>query len=58
MSSVSTFMKSQLSSITGNAIDAALNVGKAALNAVMPDDIEYYLCSLELYNQGGAGLHH
>ena len=51
MSSVSTFMKSQLSSITGNAIDAALNVGKAALNAIMPDDIEYYLCSLELYSQ-------
>lgn len=51
MSAISQVLKSQASSITGNAIDAALSVGKAALNAVMPDDIEYYLCSLELYNQ-------
>lgn len=51
MSAISKVLKSQVSSITGNAIDAALSVGKAALNAVMPDDIEYYLCSLELYNQ-------
>ena len=51
MSAISKVLKSQASSITGNAIDAALSVGKAALNAVMPDDIEYYLCSLELYNQ-------
>lgn len=51
MSAISRVLKSQASSITGNAIDAALSVGKAALSAVMPDDVEYYLCSLELYNQ-------
>lgn len=31
-------------------LDAALTIGKAAIHAVMPDDYEYYLCSLTLYN--------
>lgn len=29
-------------------IDGIVSVGKAAIHCIMPDDIEYYLCSLEL----------
>lgn len=31
-------------------IDSVLKVGKSALHALIPDDYEYYLCSLELYD--------
>lgn len=38
--------------LKGQSIDAALStvisVGRAAVHAVLPDDFEYYLCSLEL----------
>ena len=34
-----------------SAIDTAISVGKSAIHAVLPDDFEYYLCSLELVNQ-------
>lgn len=43
-------MKSQSTNVTQQLIDTALNVGKAAIHAAMPDDFEYYLCSLELVN--------
>ena len=31
-------------------VDTAITVGKSALHCVMPDDIELYLCALELVN--------
>lgn len=37
----------------GAAVDAALQVGKAALHAAAPDNYEYYLISLELFNHKG-----
>lgn len=43
-------MKSQGTNVAQQLIDTALNVGKAAIHAAMPDDFEYYLCSLELVN--------
>lgn len=43
-------MKGQGTNVTQQLIDTALNVGKAAVHAAMPDDFEYYLCSLELVN--------
>lgn len=43
-------MKSQGTNVAQQLIDTALSVGKAAIHAAMPDDFEYYLCSLELVN--------
>lgn len=48
--SLKTIMKSQGANVTKQLIDTAMNVGKAAIHAAMPDDFEYYLCSLELVN--------
>lgn len=48
--SLKTIMKSQGTNVTQQLIDTALSVGKAAIHAAMPDDFEYYLCSLELVN--------
>jgi len=48
--SLKTIMKSQGTNATQQLIDTALSVGKAAIHAAMPDDFEYYLCSLELVN--------
>ena len=45
---LSSILKGQGSNAAKQVIDAALSVGKAALHTVMPDDIEFYLCSLEL----------
>lgn len=45
-----TLLGGQLTNVAQQVIDSAMSVGKAALHAVMPDDIEYYLCSLELVN--------
>lgn len=36
------------SNIANHTVDAVIEVGRAALHSVAPDDIEYYLCSLEL----------
>lgn len=36
------------SNIGNRTVDAIIEVGRSALHAVAPDDIEYYLCSLEL----------
>lgn len=36
--------------LSKTVIDSVLEVGKSALHTIMPDDYEYYLCSLELYN--------
>lgn len=45
------------SNAANRTIDAAIEVGKAAMHAAAPDDYEYYLMSLELidssYNQKG-----
>jgi len=48
--SLKTIMKSQGTNVAQQLIDTALNVGKSAIHAAMPDDFEYYLCSLELVN--------
>lgn len=48
--SLKTIMKSQGTNVAQQLIDTALSVGKAAIHAAMPDDFEYYLCSLELVN--------
>lgn len=48
--SLKTIMKSQGINVAQQLIDTALSVGKAAIHAAMPDDFEYYLCSLELVN--------
>lgn len=48
--SLKTIMKSQGTNVAQQLIDTSLNVGKAAIHAAMPDDFEYYLCSLELVN--------
>lgn len=48
--SLKTIIKSQGANATQQLIDTALSVGKAAIHAAMPDDFEYYLCSLELVN--------
>ena len=36
-----------------SVVDTAISLGKAALHAALPDDFEYYLCSLELVNHKG-----
>lgn len=36
--------------LTRTVIDSVLEVGKSALHVLIPDDYEYYLCSLELYD--------
>lgn len=43
-----TFLSGQATNVAQQVIDSAISVGKAALHCTMPDDIEYYLCSLEL----------
>lgn len=37
-----------------SAVDTAISLGKAAMHAALPDDFEYYLCSLELVNHKGG----
>ena len=50
-------MSDKLNSLGNNAIrqviDGALSIGKAAMHCWLPDDIEFYLCSLELVNYKG-----
>ena len=43
-------LKSAGSTALGGLVDAAIDFGKSALHALMPDDYEYYLCSFELYD--------
>lgn len=38
----------QILNVGQQVVDTAISVGRAALHATMPDEIEYYLCSLEL----------
>lgn len=42
--------KKGVNGLSRTVIDSVLEVGKSALHVLMPDDYEYYLCSLELYN--------
>lgn len=35
---------------TGQLMNALVTVGKSAVHTLIPDEYEYYLCSLELYN--------
>jgi len=42
------YWTSQLTNVSKQIVDAGLSIGKAALHCWMPDDIEYYLCALEL----------
>lgn len=48
MSKISNILKGVGTNVTQQIIDTAIDVGKAALHCVMPDDIELYLCALEL----------
>ena len=43
-------LKSAGSTALSGLVDAAIDFGKSALHALMPDDYEYYLCSFELYD--------
>ena len=40
-------LKSAGSTALSGLVDAAIDFGKSALHALMPDDYEYYLCSFE-----------
>lgn len=40
--------KTAINSSVGNALNAAMTVGKAALHMLAPDNYEYYMCSLEV----------
>ena len=35
---------------TGQLMNALVTVGKSAVHTLIPDEYEYYLCSLELYD--------
>lgn len=48
MSAIVNRLKGAGNSVIPSTIDAMLNMGRAAMNVVMPDNIEYYLCTLEL----------
>lgn len=51
-------LKKQLGNISGKALNVATTqlmnalvvVGKSAVHTIIPDEYEYYLCSLELYD--------
>lgn len=47
---IKNFAGNSANNIISQTLNAALTIGKAAVHAVMPDDYEYYLCSLTLYN--------
>lgn len=42
--------KSGLNNLVSSTMNAVIDFGKSAVHALMPDDYEYYLCSLELYD--------
>lgn len=48
--SLKSTLKSTGSTALEGLVNTAVNFGKSALHAVMPDDYEYYLCSFELYD--------
>ena len=50
MSAILNRLKGAGNSVIPSTIDAICNMGRAAMNVVMPDNIEYYLCTLELLN--------
>lgn len=45
-------------SVVSNALNAAITLGKSALHTLMPDNYEYYMCSLELrdYSKNKIGF--
>lgn len=45
--------KTALSSVTENAIRIADTLGRAGLHALLPENFEYYMCSLELLDDNG-----
>ena len=45
--------KTTLSSVTENAIRIADTLGRAGLHALLPENFEYYMCSLELLDDNG-----
>ena len=47
---INSFAGKTANNIISQTLNAALTIGKAAVHAGMPDDYEYYLCSLTLYN--------
>ena len=48
MAEMSNILKGVGGNVAQQVIDTAISVGKAALHCVMPNDIELYLCALEL----------
>lgn len=50
MSWIGDFAKNNTNNVLTNTINAVENFGKSAVNALLPNDYEYYLCSFELYN--------
>jgi hypothetical protein len=49
------YIKNSLKNSGTNAILGFIDtMGRAALNAMSPDDFEYYMCSLELFDSEGA----
>lgn len=50
MSWIGDFAKNNTNSIITNTLNAVENFGKSAVNALLPNDYEYYLCSFELYD--------
>ena len=47
---VTNIAKSHTNLMIQQTLDAVLTFGKSAVHTIMPDDYEFYLCSLELYN--------
>ena len=47
---VKNIAKSNTNLMIQQTLDAVLTFGKSAVHTIMPDDYEFYLCSLELYN--------
>lgn len=50
MSFISNLGKTTLNGTVEQLTNAVLTVGKSAVHTLAPDDYEYYLCSLELYD--------
>lgn len=45
---INNITKTAINSSVGNALNAAMTVGSAALHMLAPDNYEYYMCSLEV----------
>ena len=45
---INNITKTAINSSIGNALNAAMTVGSAALHMIAPDNYEYYMCSLEV----------